>query len=66
LHGIDYILGKSSGLYSSMDTSRIIRVGTRIYIIRMAAVSQGHATVCIRSNMTRPENDGLVLASILY
>jgi len=49
-----------------MDTSRIIRVGTRMYIIRMAAVSQGHVTLCIRSNMTRPENDGLVLASILY
>ena len=49
-----------------MDTSRIIRVGTRIYIIRMSAVSQEHLTVRTRRNITRPENDGIVLASILY
>ena len=45
------------GVYSinSMETSRIIRVGTRNYIIRIAAVSQEHALVCITRRVTRPK-----------
>ena len=50
-----------------METSRIIRVGTRINIIRIAAVSQEHVLVICRTRrITRPENDMvLVLASKL-
>ena len=38
-----------------MNASRIIRVGTRNYIVRIAAVSQEHVLVCItrRSNTAR-------------
>ena len=43
--------------YCSMDTSRIIRVGTRIYVIRIAAVFQEHVPVCIPRKITLPEND---------
>ena len=35
-----------------MDTSRIIRVGTRNYVIRIAAVSQEHVPVCITNTQT--------------
>ena len=49
-----------------METSRIIRVGTRDYILRIAAVSQEHVLVCITRKVTRAENDMvLVLASKL-
>ena len=34
-----------SGFYSSMETSRITRVDTRNYIIRIAAVTQEHVLV---------------------
>ena len=55
-----------SGFNCSMETSRIIRVGNRNYIERIAAVSQGHVPVCITRKVTRPENDMvLVLASKL-
>ena len=47
-----------------METSRIIRVGTRDYILRIAAVSQEHVLVCITRKVTRPEDDMvLMLAS---
>ena len=45
-----------------MGTSRIIRVGTRIYVIRDAAVSQEHVPVCVTHKVTRTEND---MASVL-
>ena len=45
------------GFYCSMDTWRIIRVGTRVNIIRIAAVSQEHVPVCITRKRTQPEND---------
>ena len=49
-----------------MDPSRIKRVGTRIYVVRIAAVSQEHVPVCITRRITRDENDmGLVLVSKL-
>ena len=50
-----------------METSRRLRVGTRSYIVRVAAaVSQEHVLVCITRRATRPENDMvLVLASKL-
>ena len=49
-----------------METLRIIRVGTRDYILRIAAVSQEHVLVCITRKVTRAENDMvLVLASKL-
>ena len=55
-----------SGFYCSMETSGIIRLGTRNYILRIAAVSQEHVLVCITRKVTRPENDTiLVLASKL-
>ena len=44
-----------SGLHCSMETSRVRRVGTRNHIIRIAAVSQKHALVCIERKVTRPE-----------
>ena len=54
-----------SGFYCSMDTSRIIRVGSRIYVIRIAAVSQD-VPVCITRKITLAENDMvLVLTSKL-
>ena len=40
-----------------MQTSIIIGVGTRSYIVRIAAVSQQHVVVCITREVTRPEND---------
>ena len=40
-----------------MDPSRIKRVGTRIYVVRIAAVSQEHVPVCITLKRTRTEND---------
>ena len=47
-------------------TSRIIRVGTRIYVMRIAAVSQAHTPVCVTREITRAENDMvLVLTSKL-
>ena len=47
-----------------MNTSRIIRVGTRIYVICVAAVSQEHVPVCITRKITWAENDMvLVLTS---
>ena len=42
--------------YCSMYTSRIIRVGTRTYVIRIAAVSQGQVSVCITRKNIRAEN----------
>ena len=49
-----------------METSRLIRVGTRNYVARIAAVSQEHVLVCITRKVTRPENDMvLVFASKL-
>ena len=56
-----------SEFYCSMGTLRIIRVGTRNYNKRIAAaVSQEHVLVCIAREVTRPENDMvLVLASNL-
>ena len=48
-----------------MDTSGITRVGTRIYVIRIAAVSQD-VPVCITRKITLAENDMvLVLTSKL-
>ena len=44
-----------------METSRTIRVGPRIYMIRIAAVSQEHILVCITREVTRPEYD-MILA----
>ena len=50
----------------SMETSRIIRVGTGSNIIRVAAVSQEHVLVCTTRKVIRRENDMfLVLASKL-
>ena len=47
-----------------MDTSRIIRVGTPIWAIRVAAVSQEHVPVCISREITLAEYDKvLVLTS---
>ena len=44
----------------------MIRVGTRVNIIRIAAVSQEHVPVCITRKRTQPENDMvLVLPSKL-
>ena len=40
-----------------MATSRILRVGARYDIIRIAAVSEEHVLVCITRKVTRPEND---------
>ena len=40
-----------------MKTSRIIRVGTRNYIIRISAVSPKHVLVCITRKVTLPENN---------
>ena len=40
-----------------MDTSRIIRVGTRINILCIAAVTQEHVSVRITRKLARPEND---------
>ena len=55
-----------SEFYCNMDTSRIVRVGTRIYVIRIAAVSQEHVPVCITRKITPAENDMvLVLTSKL-
>ena len=49
-----------------METSRRIRVGTRNYTTRIAAVSQEHVLVGVTRKITRPENDMvLVLASKL-
>ena len=49
-----------SGFYSSMETPRIMRVGTRNYMIHIAAVSQEHVLVSITRRVTRPEK-GMVL-----
>ena len=55
-----------SRFYCSMNTSRMIAVGTHINIIRIPAVSQKHVPVCMTRKITRPENDiVLVLASKL-
>ena len=55
-----------SGFYCSMETSRIIRVGTRNNIIHIATVSQEHVLVTTARKVTRPENYmDLVLASKL-
>ena len=55
-----------SGFYCSMHTSRIIRVRTRIYVIRIAAVLQELVSVCIARKITRARNDMvLVLTSKL-
>ena len=45
-----------SGFYRStgIKTSRIVRVGTRNYIIRIAVVSQGHVLVSITRKETPP------------
>ena len=53
--------------FQGMETPRRKRVGTRIYVIRIAAaVSREHVLVCITRKVTRPENDMvLVLASKL-
>ena len=58
--GIHVFLGPSLALITkaprdSKETSRIVRVGTRNYIVRIAAVSQEHVLVCItrRSNTAR-------------
>ena len=49
-----------------METSRIVRVDARNYIIRIAAVSQEHVLVCNTRKDARPENNVvLVLASKL-
>ena len=49
-----------------METPRMIRVGTRNYTIRIAAVSQAHVLVRTTRKVTRPENNMvLVLASKL-
>ena len=41
-----------------METSRILRVGNRNDIMRIAAVSQEHVlVVCVTRKVTRPEND---------
>ena len=50
-----------AGLYCSMGRSRIIRVGTRIYVIRIAAVSQEHVHACITRKITRAENDMVLM-----
>ena len=53
-----------SEFYFNMDTSRIIRVGTPIWAIRVAAVSQEHVPVCISREITLAEYDKvLVLTS---
>ena len=53
-----------SGFNCSMETSRIIRVGARNYVIRIAASSQEHVLACITRKVTRPEDDMvLMLAS---
>ena len=41
-----YTCSVFSRFYGSMKTSRIIRVGTRNYILRIAAVSQEHVLEC--------------------
>ena len=46
-----------SGFYSSTETSRIIRLGTRNYTLRIAAASQEHVLICITRKVTRPESD---------
>ena len=49
-----------------METSRLIRVCPRKYIIRIAAVSQEHVLVCNTRKDARPGNNVvLVLASKL-
>ena len=54
------------GFYCSMDMPRIIRVGTRAYVIRIAAVSPEHVPVCITLKIALAENDMvLVLTSKL-
>ena len=56
-----------SGFYCRMETSRKIRVGTRNYIMRTAAVSQAHVQVCITRKVTRPKNDMvLVLVKLTW
>ena len=50
-----------SEFYFSMDTSRIIRVGTPIWAIRVAAVSQEHVPVCITRKVTWAENDMILV-----
>ena len=40
-----------------MDTSRIIRVGTRIYIVRVAVICQELVPVCVPRKIKLPEND---------
>ena len=47
-----------------MGTSIIMRVGTRIYVIRIAAVSQEHVPVCITRKITRVENDMVLVIAL--
>ena len=49
-----------------METTRRIRVGTRSYIIRIAAdVTQEHVLVCVtRKKVTRPENDMVLMLAL--
>ena len=59
-------LPSSTRVDCSMETSRIMRVDTRNYIIRVAVASQERVLVCITRNVILPENDmDLVLASKL-
>ena len=53
--------------YCIIETSRMIRVDIRNYIVQVrVAVSQEHVLVCITRQVARRENDMvLVLASIL-
>ena len=55
-----------SGFYFSMDTSRTIRVGTRIYVIRIAAVSREHVLACSTRKITRVGNDMVLDLTLSY
>ena len=50
-------------LLYSMDTSRIIRVGSRNYVICIAAISQDHVPVRVTRKIIRDEND---MVLVLY
>ena len=63
-----YIYAICSGFYCSMETSRITGVGSRIYIVRIVAVSRitRTCTGMYEKRIARPENYMvLVLASKL-
>ena len=47
-----------------METSRLIRVCPRKYIIRIAAVSQEHVQACITRKVTRPEIDMVLVLAL--